>query len=436
MLICCTLFIFIFLHLNVQSIVLYAMGLNGTGSSQAVSVKATYIYPQFRGYSKSRDYDNNIALLKLAKAFDICDPKVRLLDIAPVRLDDDYKSCLIFGWQSTVAPSSKVHAKPIQYSQVLLNSWRVCMYMHEGNASFKNVFCTMVEDANGIRACAGNPGSPVVCEDQYQRMVLLGIASWSNYSLDCGGLPTYLGVSIFRSWMWDLIFGNKNMDQWEIGAEVITGACQRERSIRGDDNLRLSRIRNYTDRGLNRKKFVLSDLEDPEETAYELSWKSFNKQHPFPSESKRIPSVTKIPDLHGNLQPPVLQQIVDYPKIFDHDDPRIVPNFDVVRVRADEMSQYREIGQIDPFRHDNTMDEPIAVPSQHKNIAYVNDQSVKIESNHDVIHGTENFDVLEFVMPDGLEDFNSSCSSTSVFYNRLFPILYTIYFSIIVYTFI
>ena len=184
----------------IQSIVVYATGLNGTGSSQAISVKATFIYSQFQAYSKIRDYDNNIALLKLVRPFDMCDPNVRLLDIAPVRLDDDYKNCMIFGWQSTVgvAPSSKVHAKPVQYSHVFLNSWRVCMYLHEGNASYRNVFCTVIDDEQGIRVCAGNPGSPVVCEDQEKRMVLLGIASWSNFSLDCGGLPTYLGVSVFR----------------------------------------------------------------------------------------------------------------------------------------------------------------------------------------------------------------------------------------------
>lgn len=128
----------------------------------------------------------------------MCDERVQLLDVAPVRLGNAYKKCLIFGWQSYVAPSTKVLAKPIQYSEVLLNSWKVCTYVLKGNTSYNNVFCTMVEAEDGLKACAGNPGSPVVCEDHNQKMTLLGIASWSNFSLECGGIPTYLAVSLFR----------------------------------------------------------------------------------------------------------------------------------------------------------------------------------------------------------------------------------------------
>ena len=170
-----------------------------------------YIHPEYN--IKYNDHDHNIALIKLVKPFDVCDSKVRFLDVAPVKLDENYKSCLIFGWQSYVEPTSKVFAKPIQYSQVLLNAWKYCIYMHEGNSSLSNVFCTMIEAKSDIKACAGNPGTPVVCEDQSQRMVLLGIASWTKFSLDCGGLPSYLSVSIFRYIIFDkkhLLFGLNN----------------------------------------------------------------------------------------------------------------------------------------------------------------------------------------------------------------------------------
>lgn len=183
---------------QLQSITLYAAGLNGTGSSQTVGVKATYIFPKYRSYSSTPDHEHNVALLKLTEPFHMCDERVKLVEIAPVELDDDYKTCLIFGWQSYVSPSTKVLAKPIQYSKVLLNTWKLCMYMLKGNISYNNVFCTMIESDNGIKACAGNPGSPVVCQNQHQRMILLGVASWSNFSLDCDGIPTYLGVSVFR----------------------------------------------------------------------------------------------------------------------------------------------------------------------------------------------------------------------------------------------
>ena len=155
-----------------------------------------YIHPEYKVHF--HDHDHNIALIKLVEPFDLCDSKMNFMDIAPIRLDENYKSCLIFGWQSYVGPSSKVFAKPIQYSQVVMNAWKYCVYMHQGNASLSNVFCTMVEADGEMKACAGNPGSPIVCKNQEHRMVLLGIASWTKFSLDCGGLPSYLSVSIFR----------------------------------------------------------------------------------------------------------------------------------------------------------------------------------------------------------------------------------------------
>ncbi|XP_076661387.1 uncharacterized protein LOC143365252 [Halictus rubicundus] len=121
-------------------------------------------------------------------------------------------SCFIFGWQSYLSPSSRVFAKPIQYNEVILNSWKLCTYMIKVNTNYTNhtnVFCTMVEFKDGMKACAGNPGSPVVCENQYHEIAILGIASWSNFSLECGDLPTYLDLGIFRVWIYDLLLDNK-----------------------------------------------------------------------------------------------------------------------------------------------------------------------------------------------------------------------------------
>ncbi|XP_076766394.1 mite allergen Der p 3 [Xylocopa sonorina] len=181
-----------------NSIILFATGLNGTNSKQMVPVKATYIYPTYEAYSILPDRDHNIALLKLTKPFDMCHNKLSLPNVVPVKYDDDYKLCLIFGWQSYVSPSSKVLAKPIQYEEVILNSWKMCTYMIKINTNYTNVFCAMVELKNEMKACAGNPGTPVVCEKHNRERALVGIASWTNFSLECGDLPTYLDLAPFK----------------------------------------------------------------------------------------------------------------------------------------------------------------------------------------------------------------------------------------------
>lgn len=128
----------------------------------------------------------------------MCHDKIVLPKVVPVKYDDDYKLCLIFGWQSYVSPSSKVLAKPIQYYEVILSSWKMCTYMTKTNTNYTNLFCAMVEFKDEMKACAGNPGSPVVCENQNHETALVGIASWTNFSLECGNFPPYIDLGGFR----------------------------------------------------------------------------------------------------------------------------------------------------------------------------------------------------------------------------------------------
>ncbi|KOX79469.1 Transmembrane protease serine 11D [Melipona quadrifasciata] len=186
-------------HDKRNSITLFATGLNGTNSKQTLSVKATYIYPTYKAYSVLPDRDHNIALLKLTKPFDMCHNKIILPNIMSVKYDNDYKLCLIFGWQSYVSLSSKVLAKPIQYYEVILNSWKM--------------------------SCAGNPGSPVVCENQNHEIAVVGIASWTNFSLDCGDLPTYIDLGAFRIWMNNLVFNNKDTEEWKNNNKLSEKQC-------------------------------------------------------------------------------------------------------------------------------------------------------------------------------------------------------------------
>ncbi|XP_023289201.1 acrosin-like [Orussus abietinus] len=385
---------------NRNSIELYAVGLNGTGSRQTVNVKATYIFPQFVSYSKVRDHDHNIALLKLVQAFDMCDSKVRLLDIAPVRLDDNYKSCLIFGWQSYVAPTAKVLAKPVQYSEVILNSWKLCMYMLKSNASYGNVFCTMIEAEDGMKACAGNPGSPVVCEDQYQRMVLLGIASWSNFSLDCGGLPTYLGVSVFRSWMYDLIFNDKKMEQLESGFEPHGGACKRERYLGGISIE--SSGQNYTD-------------------LLQLSGQ--------PSVLRKSPyGAPKLSELQSKLEPPLFDNHVnDYGRVstlFGTQDG--MPFGNVVKERDSSLRQYQEIGKVD---------DVMAISAEHSRPSFLDKPMVYQTQFRKEIHEDGEDDEPDDNMEVDYEDITRSCCSRfnvslRLFYIPYLEILYIIFSAI------
>ncbi|KAG7209863.1 hypothetical protein KM043_011465 [Ampulex compressa] len=90
----------------------------------------------------------------------------------------------------------------------------------------------MIASEDGMKACAGNPGSPVVCEDQYHRTMLLGIASWTNFSLECGGPLTYLSVSAFRNWINKLIFTNEKAAEWETANTRYTKICKSEQYSR------------------------------------------------------------------------------------------------------------------------------------------------------------------------------------------------------------
>ncbi|XP_017893315.1 uncharacterized protein LOC108632936 [Ceratina calcarata] len=231
-----------------QSIMLFATGLNGTGSKQTVPVKATYIYPTYEAYSVLPDRDHNVALLKLTKPFDMCPNKVTLPDVLPVNYnDDDYRLCLIFGWQSYVSLSSKVLAKPIHYDVVILNSWRMCTYMIKTTTNYTNLFCAMVEFKDEMKACAGNPGSPVVCENQNRETALVGIASWTNFSFECGDLPTYIDLGSFRIWMSELVFNIKNAEEWERNKELDGKRCPNDTNIRQNrsDLLRLDSRVNF-----------------------------------------------------------------------------------------------------------------------------------------------------------------------------------------------
>ncbi|XP_034180459.2 glandular kallikrein, prostatic [Osmia lignaria lignaria] len=219
-----------------NSIVLFATGLNGTDTKQTVSVKATYIHPHYEPYSVLPDRDYNIALMKLTKPFDMCNGKVILPNI-PVKYNNNYTPCLIFGWQSYISPSSKVLAKPIQYSEVILNSWKLCTYMIKTSVNYTNVFCAMVEFKDEMKACAGNPGSPVVCENQHRETSLVGIASWTNFSLECGDLPTYLDLDAFRIWINDLIFNDKEIDEWEDNDRLSGTTISYRKTPTEDENL-------------------------------------------------------------------------------------------------------------------------------------------------------------------------------------------------------
>lgn len=180
-----------------QSIVLHAAGLNEIGSRQVLNVKAVYIFPQYEAYTVIPDRDYNIALIKLVQPLDICN--LTFPDIIPLKLDyNHFKNCFIFGWESQVSRFGKVLAKPIQYSEVILNSWRTCSFMLKDKLNYTNVFCAMAKCKDGIKACAGNPGSPIICEDPYDRIILLGIATWTNFSLSCNNYPIYLNISTFR----------------------------------------------------------------------------------------------------------------------------------------------------------------------------------------------------------------------------------------------
>ncbi|XP_015595395.1 tonin-like [Cephus cinctus] len=364
-----------------NSITLYAAGLNSTDSSQTVSVKATYIFPEYKAYANHPDYGNNVALIKLVQAFDICNENVRLLDIAPLTLDDNYKSCMIFGWQSYIALNDKILAKPVYYSQVFLNSWKLCAYMLRGNASYNNVFCSMVEIKDDMKACAGNPGSPVVCENQFQRMVLVGIATFSNFSLSCDDFPIYLGVNAFRSWMYNVIFNERKSDEGE--AELKHSVCDYRKYIGGifmDHNLQ-----NHTDLvNLDGQPLLLRNI-----------------------------SVSKVPEIELKLEPPLPDNYLnDYPRIpVEYGARETMSMGNIAKERDDSLSQYQEIGIKNVFQKTN-------------NITRIVTKSLYDISEHE--SATSELE-LAFLIPFEYEEYEKSLGSLNLPFVAQNPILYVMF---------
>ncbi|XP_051171537.1 uncharacterized protein LOC127288229 isoform X2 [Leptopilina boulardi] len=193
----------------------------------------------------------------------------RSTNLGPRNHDENYKSCFIFGWESYIGPhSTKVFAKPIQYSEIILNSWKYCAYMYKGNANFLNVFCTMVESAGERMACAGNPGTPVVCQDKNDKMVLLGIASWTKFSFDCGGSPSYLNTHLFRGWMNEIIQNSRenSIKKMEI--------CPKKLST----NVDLKEIKEYSNQLELRNQFSAEDVEKILEEARKYTMSNMKKK--------------------------------------------------------------------------------------------------------------------------------------------------------------
>ncbi|CAK9813188.1 OVCH2 [Anthophora plagiata] len=383
-----------------NSIILFAAGLNGTGSKQTVPVKATYIYPMYQAYSVLPDRDYNIALLKLTKPFDICHSKIILPNVQPIKYDN-YKLCLIFGWQSYVSLSSRVLAKPIQYYEVILNTWKMCTYMIKANKNYTNIFCTMVEFKDEIKACAGNPGSPVVCENQNRETALLGIASWTNFSLDCGDLPTYLDLDAFRIWMNDLVFNNKNIREWEKSSKLNEKHCKFKsktsvynNSWNGSDLTQSGSQINYWPEETKVQSYNVSEaLVKYQET----STVNKNKSH-----------------FWNKLYQSLLNNFNDTNTSDDYYTTSYVP---IVKESSNDIYKYEEIGS---FQNNDQIVENLKEQDQfnivNKSLLCNNQKIDKVAVKH---NNQIEIDDFEFLLPFNFEDVTVSYSSNDIYSKNL-----------------
>ncbi|XP_043251034.1 uncharacterized protein LOC122396568 [Colletes gigas] len=367
---------------------LFATGLNGTGSKQTISIKATYIYPRYEAYSILPDRSHNIALLKLIKPFDTCNKKIILPNVISVSYDNNYTTCLIFGWQSYVSPSSKVFAKPILYSEVILNSWKLCTYMLKTNVNYTNVFCTMVEFKDEIKACAGNPGSPVICENQYHEIAVVGIASWTNFSLECGDLPTYLDLGAFRMWLHNLIFSNKETENKE-GNKKASG---KNYKFSSQNNTNLLQINYWSE---------------------DISIESTNKSR-----------------FWNKLYLPILDDFNNTNISFSHGY-HDIPYTNILKEPSNNIYRYEEIGRTKNLENDNYI---VDGSNKHERLGYQNKSLLCGSKNFDQaiteINKDESTELnhFEFLLPFNYEDITASYSSVITYSKNEFFLFYILLF--------
>ncbi|XP_054001587.1 uncharacterized protein LOC128888597 [Hylaeus anthracinus] len=380
---------------------LFATGLNGSKSKQTVSVKATYIHPRYEAYSVLPDRSHNIALLKLIKPFDMCNTEVILPNVTPVSYDNNYISCLIFGWQSYVPPSLKVFAKPIQYNEVFLNSWKLCTYMIKTNVNYTNVFCTMVEFEDEMKACAGNPGSPVICENQYHEIAVLGIASWTNFSLECGNLPTYLDLGEFRMWIHSLINDNEETKDGEATKKSNEEDNKSRKNINmsessqnGTDLLQI----NYWSEDT---RMLLQNISAVAMVHQETSRESTNKFN-----------------FLNRLYPPVLNNFNETTGSNPHGY-RDIPYSNMLKQSSNDIYRYEEVGKTNSLDNQNYIIDSLI---NNKQLDYRNKSLLCNNKNFDGTTAEPNKDItelngFELLLPFNFEDITAPYSSVITIYS-------------------
>ncbi|XP_053596591.1 kallikrein 1-related peptidase b21-like [Microplitis demolitor] len=172
-------------------------------------------------YSKVHDHRHNVALMKLYRPFNLQHLHNSLdfsnktsgmfVNIGATKSINSYDCCFIYGWDSILFSKMRVFTKPIQIVSVQPRDKDACV----NKINDVNIVCASGESR---KQCAGNPGSPIVCNEPNGNSRVLGIASWTNYSLQCDGSSTYLNLTSFRSWINNIISmdfnSNYNFDSY------------------------------------------------------------------------------------------------------------------------------------------------------------------------------------------------------------------------------
>ncbi|XP_044589110.1 serine protease 58-like [Cotesia glomerata] len=191
------------LHNKRNSILVNVAGSNET-AGEPIGVKATFIHPQFNMYSKVHDHRFNVALMKLYRPFNLQPlgflnkTAGMLVNIGTSKSINTYNCCFIYGWDSIISSTIRVFTKAIQTISVQPRDKEACV----NKINNVNIVCASGESR---KQCAGNPGSPIVCNEPNGDNRVLGIASWTNFSLQCDDSSTYLNLTSFRSWINNLV---------------------------------------------------------------------------------------------------------------------------------------------------------------------------------------------------------------------------------------
>ncbi|MCP4959228.1 MAG: serine protease [Actinomycetia bacterium] len=165
--------------------------LGATG--QTSTIASAFVFPWFLR-EPTLPYSGDLALLQLSSAS--ASPTLGLADAATEPFWDGTSGATVVGWGDSESGPGQTFPTHLQHGQVTIGSDSACAAALGAIYDVGGDICTSVE---GVSACNGDSGGPVIATSRTGDDVLVGIIS--SGAAGCNGPGDYTRVSAFRGWI-------------------------------------------------------------------------------------------------------------------------------------------------------------------------------------------------------------------------------------------